>query len=450
MRLLVLLLPIIFAVTTLQAQPKVLKTDELTYREHMTLMGKYPNPIAVANQGIEKKVREVLLIALASPKINNYVMLQIMVGKTGHVDYVFFDMPGFKATDSLIARMKDVFKKELTEYTVPDISSCPFNFPIMFGNPPRNVKQVDSSLIDLPQLLSCTDTLSIKKLILFGLELKEVPSAIYRFPNLEDLNLGFNELTSVKIDLKKLPKLKKLDLQKNSITNKSLSLTKNKTLKFINLKENKLTTIPPAVKNCKRLYSLLLAGNELADLNGASFKHLSSLVDLNLYKTGITSLPRQVSKIRKLEVLDLYHNKLTGLPKSIVKLRKLTHLAISHNEINNLPSNLHKLKRLHTIYAHHNRLSQLPDKINELPALKILDLGYNWFTNFPIQLTKFRKLEELNLTSNNFTEFPEELLKIGKVEKLYIWGNPFLTNTGEAQYASQLNALKAKNIEVFH
>lgn len=451
MRLLLMILFISSLAKTL-AQPKVLLMNEMPLKELSVLEPTYQNAIKSGNYPIAKTLEEALKIALAQPKISIHIAAKAYIGPKGTIDYLFLDLPEQFTTrsDSAVTQLKENLKRQLTSYKAPVIADCPFLFYAEYGPPRRNAKQTDTSLVDVPQLLACKDTLAIQQLVLTNLLLGEVPTAIYRFPNLEVLLLGGNDLNSVNIDLRKLPKLKRLDLQNNRLTNKSIRLTKNKSLIVLNLKENKLTDIPPAVKNCKRLYSLLLAANDLSQLSGSKFKRLRSVVDLNLYKTNLTKVPRQISKMKQLEVLDLYHNNLTELPLSIAKLQKLTQLAVAYNQISYLPPNLHQLKKLHTLYAHHNRLTRIPDKIDELPALKILDLGYNWFNNFPIQLTRIQKLEELNLTSNNFAEFPDELLKLGKVEKLYLWDNPFLDNKGETKYSSQLNALKAKNIEVFH
>lgn len=451
MRILFLILLTLSFAETL-AQPKVLLMREMSVKEQSVLEPTYQNSIKSGNYPIAKTLEEALKTALAQPKLSIQVFVKAYVGAKGTIDYVFLDLPEqfINSSDSAVTKLKDKLKTQLADYRAPVIADCPFLFDAEYGPPRRNVKQNDTSLVDVPQLLACKDTLAIKQLVLTNLQLGEVPMAIYRFPNLEVLLLGGNDLNSVTINFRKLPKLKRLDLQNNKLTNKSINLTKNKSLIVLNLKENKLTDIPPAVKNCKRLYSLLLAANDLSQLSGSKFKRLRSVADLNLYKTNLTKVPRQISKMKQLEILDLYHNNLTELPLSIAKLSKLTQLAVAHNQISYLPSNLYKLKHLHTLYAHHNRLTRVPDKIEELPTLKILDLGYNWFNNFPAQVTKIQQLEELNLTSNNLTTFPDELLQLAKVKKLYLWGNPFLTNTTEQSYAPQLNALKARNIEVFH
>jgi Leucine-rich repeat (LRR) protein len=451
MRLLLMLL-FIFSFLKTIAQPKVLLMSEMSVKEQSVLEPSYQNSIKSGNYPIAQTLEEALKTALAQPKLRIHVFVKAYVGAKGTIDYLFLDLPEqfTNSSDSAVAKLKEKLKSLLADYKAPIIADCPFLFGAEYGPPRRNAKQNDTSLVDVPQLLAFKDTLAIKQLVLTNLQLGEVPVAIYRFPNLEALLLGGNELNSVTIDFRKLPKLKRLDLQNNKLTNKRIHLTKNNSLIVLNLKENKLTDIPPAVKNCKRLHSLLLAANDLSQLSGRNFKQLRSVVDLNLYKTNLTKVPRQISKMKQLEILDLYHNNLTELPLSIAKLSKLTQLAVAHNQISYLPYNLYKLKHLHTLYAHHNRLTRVPDKIEELSALKILDLGYNWFNNFPAQVTRIQQLEELNLTSNNLTAFPEELLQLAKVKKLYLWGNPFLTNTTEQHYASQLNELKAKNIEVFH
>jgi Leucine-rich repeat (LRR) protein len=317
------------------------------------------------------------------------------------------------------------------------------------GEKKQEVKK-DSVINKLDEALTTTDTLKIKTLGLTQNLLTAVPDVIYRFPNLEQLFLGNNDIETVDIDLARLPKLKQLDLSGNILKEESIHFTKNKSLKLLNLQKNLIHNIPLAVRNCKGLETLWLGSNKINGLTNASFKKLKSVRDLNFYKGGITVLPKGIRKMKNLEVLDLYYNKLEQLPNSIVRLKRLTHFAVSHNQITQLPKKIDKLKNVHTLYAHHNHLSKLPERIVKMQKLKIMDLGYNWFTNFPAELTAFVNLQELDLSSNNFPEFPEQLLKINHLDKLYLRGNPFLKEDAEKRYNQQLGLLKNKNIEVFY
>jgi Leucine-rich repeat (LRR) protein len=384
------------------------------------------------------------------------IFTQFFVNASGSVDYLIFQLQtgeGYNM-DSLSQHITAAFLKSFDGWKAPSTSGKSFMVATFrnVGKPfvKREVRKMDSSIVDLKTAAAAIDTLKIKYLYLNQLELKEVPKVIYRFSNLEELYLGGNELQTAAIDLKRFPKLKQLHLQGNQLTNSSLVLTASSSLQMLNLKENKFTDIPQAARKCKKLGSLWLGGNVLSDLSSRSFSGLKQVRDLNFYHSDITVLPKGIKKMRKLEVLDLYYNKLEELPNSIVKLRRLTHFAVSYNQIAALPARMDKLQNVHTLYAHHNHLSKLPARIVKMKNLNILDLGYNWFTNFPAELTAFTNLQELDLSSNNFPEFPDELLKIGQLDKLYLRGNPFVKENVEQKYGQQLGLLKSRNIEVFY
>lgn len=306
------------------------------------------------------------------------------------------------------------------------------------------------SVTDLMEAMSVTDTLTVKHLTLERSLLTALPDVVYRFPNLEVLNLGNNDLTSVSFDMSRLPKLKNIDLSANLLTAGGIKFTRNKSLKILNLQKNQLVDIPETLRDCKALESVWLGRNKFSALENRSFKPLRHIKDLNLYKAEISVLPGGVRKMRKLEVLDLYYNNLTTLPASLAKLKRITHLAVAYNQLTVLPKKVGKMKKMTHLYAHHNRLSKLPKGISKMKDLVILDLGFNWFTDFPSEVASLVKLEELELTSNNLQAFPKELLQVKHLDKVFLRGNPFIENKPNVTYSSQLDDLKSKNIEVFH
>jgi Leucine-rich repeat (LRR) protein len=406
-------------------------------------------------QALHSRMDSVIkMVFPVTPQNGIALYFEAMVGEQGIVEQVIFDL--FYAQnynkDSLANKFKYAFAAQVAKYRAPE-PGFPFLRTFQMGigkfKAPREVRKADSSLTDVKQAIAFADTLSIKRLFFNDLGLKEIPQVVYRYPNLDELYLGKNSITEVDLDLSRLPKLSQLHLQGNQITSDKFKISKNRNLKILNLNENMLENIP-AMGSCKRLTTLWLGGNQLTKLTNSSFRHMRRVKDLNFYKGNIAVLPSGIRKMKRLEVLDLYYNKLTMLPKGVMKLRNLTHLAVSNNELTELPEKLYKLKRVHTLYAHHNHLSKLPKRIGDLKEMRILDLGYNWFTDFPTEITAFSNLEELELSANNFLVFPKQLLEIKHLDKLFLRGNPFIEDRPDLTYASQLDNLKSKNIEVFH
>lgn len=383
------------------------------------------------------------------------VITQILVNQQGNVDYIIFNVDAKgHGIDSLNQVLKKSFLQNVSEWKCPEKLQKPFRSIMLmeFGKQivKRQVRQTDSSVVNIENALAYKDSLKIKKIFFNQLELKSVPDVIYRFSNTEELYLSGNELKMAKIDFKKLPKLKQLHLDGNYLTNSNLFLTKNKSLELLNLRQNKLTNIPAAARACKNLSSLWLGGNKLTDLSNRSFRKLKRVKDLNFYKSELAILPKGIKKMKSLEVLDLYYNHLETLPASLTKLKNLTQLAVSNNHLKELPKDMDKLVNVHTLYAHHNKLSKLPKSVSKMKKLNILDLGYNWFYNFPVEIMALDSLHELDLSGNNLPEFPSTLVQFKKLDKVYLRGNPFTGGDVEKKYAGPLKTLKGNNVEVFY
>jgi Leucine-rich repeat (LRR) protein len=448
---------LLFVASVVIAQTRVLSRKALNEKDYLEIVNRYPSATANSQQEeLAKKLDSVITSSLPkNPGGSIGLSVQAFVNSKGTVDHIVFDLEDASAynKDSLRNILHHSLTKDFSGWTLSQPSS-PFGLSTyrMMGKAiaKRQVRNLDSTLVELKDAISYKDTLRIKRLYLHQLELKSIPDVIYRFPNLEELYLSTNQIQSANINCKRFPKLKQLHLQENALTNESLRITRNKSLRIVNLSENRFTDIPDAVRNCKGMTSLWLGGNKVTDLSNASFKKLKKVKDLNFYKSGITILPSGIRKMRKLEVLDLYYNNLSTLPNSVTKLKNLSQLAVSHNQLTALPKKIYKLKRVNTLYVHHNHLSVLPERISKLQDIRILDLGYNWFTNFPNEVTSFGKLSELDLSANNFVSFPEQLLDIKKLDKLYLRGNPFIDKQIEVTYKGELTQLKDKNIEVFY
>lgn len=293
---------------------------------------------------------------------------------------------------------------------------------------------------------------TVKRILLGMQELTSVPEIIYRFTNLEELDLSGNELTDIPAAVWALPHLKRLGLMGNRLKPEGLAqIPQNDHLDFLNLQYNQLKSVPTTLANNRRLTSLWLGHNDLsAGLDTKPLQRLRQLQDLNLYNTRLTALPRSMGRLKKLQILDLYYNQLQTLPRQMARLRRLQQLAVAHNRLKALPDRLGKMRRLEKIYVHHNDLTGLPRSLSRLKNLQVLDLNHNGFGNVPSEVFRLPSLEELDLSDNYLSDVSAGFAQLPSLKKLFLRGNPVSTDKRVSAQLPIIQQLESHQTEVFY
>ena len=384
------------------------------------------------------------------------VQTQEFVRPDGSYDRVLCEFSGLELTDQQETQLLQLVAEWYGQNRFPLKTQTGFRWQnfLQLGSTPqvRTARRGPGMVSTLEAAEKTTRPDTVTMLSFNQLDLRTVPEVVYRFPNLEELDLSKNALNELPARLTAdIQTLKRLSLLYNAIPNDSVFITPNKHLLSLNLQGNKLTRIPPSIRHNRRLESLWLGNNALTNLDTKTLRRLHRLTDLNLYSAGLTSLPRSIKRLKHVNVLDLYYNKLRELPRQISKMKRLEQLAVSHNDLSQLPASLAKLRRLQTLYAHHNRISQLPGEFAKLKNLRVLNIGYNWFSVAPTVLASLPALEELDLNNNNLQEFPTVLSTLTNLKRVYLGSNPLFGNDAmNSPYAQYIRQLEAKQTEVFY
>uniref|UniRef100_A0A3B5M427 Wu:fc23c09 n=1 Tax=Xiphophorus couchianus TaxID=32473 RepID=A0A3B5M427_9TELE len=187
------------------------------------------------------------------------------------------------------------------------------------------------------------------------------PGALSPLHNLCTLNLDYNQLASVPLELplsikelylrgNHLEQLSRgvfngisqmlvLDLSANRLKSKGLlrdSLLNATHLESLNLEGNKLKQVPQSLPNS--LKTLNLEGNLISSVKKASFLNLNNLEHLGLARNTIFKVSTGAFKtLPALHQLDLCHNKLHQVPRQLPE--GLHSVALAHNKIESVPSN---------------------------------------------------------------------------------------------------------------
>ena len=386
------------------------------------------------------------------------IPIEIFLNQRGEIDYLVYGYSAFdnrvfngrkfvfdtlnpKQTELFLNIAEDFCKsyKYLFAETGKNVS---FNLGLGFGKGQKKVSKKYISTLEMAE--NCNQPDTVKTLMLNRLNLLDFPEVVFKFKNLEKLDLSDNYIKAIPKSFWTLQNLKLLSLSGNYIEYSKFKFKKNKHIKDLNIQFTGLTKLPKSLKKNQNLEISFLGNNPIKFAKN-DFKRMTNLKALNLYNIRTSILPKSISKLKNLEELDLYYNDLQFLPIEVCQLSSLKTLALANNQLWNLPGEISKMPNLQFLYAHHNRLNFLPN----LPNLKLLDIGYNLFKVFPEKVYQLKDLEEFDITNNEIVEIPEGLIALNKLQKVYIRGNDFnKTEIPNDKLAKLIESLEKRQVLV--
>lgn len=271
------------------------------------------------------------------------------------------------------------------------------------------------------------------------MELSEVPSILYKMPDLSLINLPFNKLktfnslgffTKLKIlniagnGFTKIPEIHNTEIQSLFMESNSLKIfngtnISNK-IKELYLSSNKINTIEN-LEHLNDLKTLDLTDNDFTNISLPD-NSLLSLKELNL---SYNKLKKYSIQNESLEWVNLTSNKLKEIFPSLYECKNLKSLIHSQNEITEIGTSIEKLTELEELNLFKNNIETINENISKLTKLKSLKLGWNRLIELPEGITCIKSLELLNLTNNKLTHLPSNFSKLENLEVLYLSSNEF-------------------------
>lgn len=250
-------------------------------------------------------------------------------------------------------------------------------------------------------------------------QITEIPSFVYKLPNLNILVVSKNKIRTISNDIFKLKRLQNLNLTENPIEilpPLPISL-KNCYAGYCNLK------ILPDMKKNVNLNILALPGNNLAE-----YPNAPNLKTLILSRNRFINFPS-----------------LQFIEKSLSKIEDLD---LSFNFIRQIPSNL-KMNHLEELDLSFNSIKSFPDDF-KLPKLQFLKIGSN-----PISLNQGRKVtnrpadgqKRIPPRSNSSNEI-NMALNLNKDSKQSLLNSISLENLNGLSSNHNFNDSKKRNIQL--
>ncbi|KAI8479796.1 hypothetical protein Bbelb_424550 [Branchiostoma belcheri] len=161
---------------------------------------------------------------------------------------------------------------------------------------------------------------SLRKLDLSTTRLRAIPEALRMLPNLQDINLGRNDITSASLDIfRGMSKIQTISLQGNYIKNISasdFSILQNKSLHALSLSATveSLSHIQKGALNALKTVQEL----DLSDIE------VQELLEIDLSQNGFQGIKKEAFwHLKKLDTLKLAGNYLASLHPSMFHLKNL-------------------------------------------------------------------------------------------------------------------------------
>ncbi|XP_059663975.1 receptor-like protein 7 [Cornus florida] len=247
-----------------------------------------------------------------------------------------------------------------------------------------NDVNVSSTVPEILANFSSLMSLLVKNCDLHG----EFPTGIFKLPNLQFLDVQYNEELS--------SYLPEFHMRRSPL--KSLTLAGTS---FYGELSNSIGN----------LHSLNTLDVSLCNFSGSiptSIGNLAQLVYLDLSINNFSgSIPASIGSLAKLVYLDLSINKFSGENLSFLgKLTKLSFLSLGVNIFKcEIPSSFANLTQLDRLYMNSNQLTgQIPSGLMNLTRLTILDLSDNLLQGpIPESISQLANLQELYIDSNNLS-----------------------------------------------
>jgi hypothetical protein len=168
---------------------------------------------------------------------------------------------------------------------------------------------------------------------------------------------------------------------------------------------------------------LTLAG-DLNEFPREIFELADTLEILDLSGNGLSALPDDLPRLRRLRILFCAGNRFTELPAVLGRCEQLEMIGFKANRIAAVPAKSLP-PRLRWLILTDNRIEALPAEIGRCTRLQKLALAGNRLRELPAQLAACTRLELLRISANQLSGLPVWLLSMPRLSWLAFGGNPF-------------------------
>ncbi|MDO4783431.1 MAG: leucine-rich repeat domain-containing protein [Capnocytophaga felis] len=296
----------------------------------------------------------------------------------------------------------------------------------------RTSTQNDSKYLDVPPVVGGNETI-------IRATKRDGKKIITKLEELESINIS--ELTELSIKttfsevlgrnilqkiLEKGSQLESLVIHNFEIENFPEIKKPNNVLKKLELDNNKLKTLPPSISNLVALEDFS-SYNPLQELP-ETFSQLKNLKKLSLERTELSVFPRVIFGLNNLFVLHISGNyernaQIKEIPDLFTQLPELKEFKVALSSLSTLPKSISTLKKLEKVVFSDNQFNDFPEALASNPNLKFVaidcnPLDWNKFTA-SIKKIKWSGLFFLNRTGFSKKQYEEIQKMLPKIDVYY-------------------------------
>jgi len=295
----------------------------------------------------------------------------------------------------------------------------------------------------------------LKRILLDHNFLSTVPKNISFNSALEELDVSYNVLKSIALELTELNHLRRLNLAGNSdlcavpvlptsLTALDISGTTVKIdgadstinlppgLLELSLSTMRLTSIPAGTLKLSKLRRLNVSNNQLSQFTAAETAAFPNLEFLDLSGNPITCLPSSMGALGQMKELRLSQTQLKTLPSELSQMSLLRIIDIRSTEIEEYNVNMSRMTDLREILASDGRLKRIGRdasmSLSFVQSLETFDVARNMLEVLPRQIGYLRSIRKIDAQANQLRVLPGELMFLNTtVVDINVDKNPFLS-----------------------
>jgi Leucine-rich repeat (LRR) protein len=245
-----------------------------------------------------------------------------------------------------------------------------------------------------------------------------------------------NENTMVEFRIDSLNTIKDSNFQKRSdFINHSLSDQKQSKvwINFRCLSKDKINS---------DIEYLIINIRDFEFINTGYFPNLKGL---DISGQSFSAFPKDLGKLKKLEILIGRRNKFKDIPTDICFLKELTELYLESNDLIKIPDCISNLRKVKILLINDNLIKLLPEEIGELENLETFEIVNNKLEKLPAGFYKLSNLKHCNLQGNNIQDLSNQIKNFKKLKYLDLSSNKLSSIPEGIFELDSLKVLRLKN-----